>query len=138
MKLIPSEGKNTANYWCSWRNQRFFMPNPFFHMRQYDIPEHNKIQRDMLSDEFLFGKRGVLVNHMQDIRKDMYVLLDDGWDVPYNDNCTAVGSLVLNEERFPYQKESPACGNPVLSVLPRSLAGITFDELTISISSGLR
>ena len=108
MKLIPSEGKNTANYWCSWRNQRLFMPNPFFHMRQYDISEHNKIQRDMLSDEFLFGKRGVLVNHMQDIRKDMYILLDDGWDVPYNDNCTAVGSLVLNEERFPYQKESPA------------------------------
>ena len=108
MKLIPGEGKNTASYWCSWRNQRLFMPNPFLHMRQYNIPEHNKIQRDMLSDEFLFGKRGVLVDHMQDIRKDMYVLLDDGWDIPFNDDYTAFGSLVLNEERFPYGKESPA------------------------------
>lgn len=62
----------------------------------------------MLSDEFLFGKRGVLVDYMQDIRKDMYVLLDDGWDIPYNDDYTAFGSLVLNEERFPYGKESPA------------------------------
>ena len=53
MRLIPSEGKNTANYWCSWRNQRLFMPNPFLHMRLYDAPKHNKIQRDMLSDEFL-------------------------------------------------------------------------------------
>ena len=108
MKLIPSEGKNTANYWCSWRNQRFFMPNAFLHMRTYDIPNHDIVQREMLSDEFLFGKRGVLSEYMQDVRKDMYVVLDDGWDVPYNGDYYAFGSLILNEERFPYGGKTPA------------------------------
>ena len=108
MKLIPSEGKNTANYWCSWRNQRLFMPNPFLHMRLYDAPKHNKIQRDMLSDEFLFGKRGLLADYMEDIRKDMYIMLDDGWDIPYKGDYMAYGSLELNEERFPYQGKNPA------------------------------
>ena len=43
MRLIPSTPKNTASYWCSWRNQRLFMPNPFFHMRLYDQKQHEAI-----------------------------------------------------------------------------------------------
>ena len=108
MKLIPNEGRNTANYWCSWRNQRLFMPNPFLHMRQFDSAGHDIAQREMLNDEFLFGKRGILSQHMQEVRKDMYVMLDDGWDVPYNGNYRAFGSLILNEERFPYGGKTPS------------------------------
>ena len=108
MRLIPREGRNTANYWCSWRSQRLFMPNPFLHMRLYDAPAHEIVQREMLSDEFLFGNPGVISKYMHDIRKDMYILLDDGWDIPYNGNYTAFGSLVPNEERFPYGKQTPA------------------------------
>ena len=115
MKLIPSEGKNTANYWCSQRNQRLFMPTPLLHMRLHDAPTHAKIQREMLSDEFLFGKRGILNDYMQDIRKDMYVMLDDGWDIPYKSDYMAYGSLVLNEERFPYGGKTPAENLAILS-----------------------
>ena len=58
MQLIPCEGRNTQNYWCSWRNQRLFMSNPFLHMRLFDKKAHEALQRDMLSDEFLFGTPG--------------------------------------------------------------------------------
>ena len=102
MKIIPSDGIVSANYWCSWRSQRFFMPRGFLHMRMYDIPGHDVVQREMLSDEFFFGKRGVLSGYMQDVRRDMYVVLDDGWDIPYKGNYRDRGSLVLNEDRFPY------------------------------------
>ena len=115
MKLIPSEGRNTANYWCSWRNQRLFMPIPYFHMRQYDLKTHNEIQREMLSDEFLFGKRGIVSCYMEDIRKDMYIMLDDGWDIPYQNNYEAFGSLELNEDRFPYGGKTPAENLAILS-----------------------
>lgn len=108
MKLIPSEGRNTANYWCSWRNQRLFTPNAYLHMRANDRPAADIVQREILSDEFLFGKRGLLRDHMQEVRKDMYVLLDDGWDIPYNGSYSTFGSLVLNEERFPYGGKTPA------------------------------
>ncbi|MBP3370564.1 MAG: hypothetical protein J6L85_07410, partial [Clostridia bacterium] len=108
MKLIPKRASNTANDWCSWRNQRLFMPNPFLHAKMFDNGLHDMVQREMLNDQILFGKHGILSEYMQDIRADMYVMLDDGWDVPYENNYKAFGSLVLNEERFPYKGKSPA------------------------------
>lgn len=108
MKLIPDEGRNTANYWCSWRNQRLFTPNAYVHIRAYDKRVSDIMQRDILCDEFLFGKWGLLPNHMQEIRRDMYVLLDDGWDIPYKGSYSTYGSLVLNEEKFPYGGSTPA------------------------------
>ena len=100
MRLIPSEGRNTANYWCTWRNQRLFTPNAFLHMRTFDKVAADRMQRDILCDEFLFGKWGLLPDYMQEVRKDMYVLLDDGWDIPYNGSYSTFGSLVLNEENL--------------------------------------
>ena len=108
MKLIPSEGRNTQNYWCSWRNQRLFMSNPFLHMRLFDKKAHEALQRDMLSDEFLFGTPGVVAHYMQNVRRDMYIMLDDGWDLPFRGDYTSVGSLRLNTNRFPYGGATPA------------------------------
>ena len=108
MKLIPDNTLQTGNYWCSWRNQRLFMPNAFLHARTFDNDLHDAVQREMLSDAFLFSKRGVLATHMQSVRADMYVMLDDGWDVPYDGNYKAFGSLILNKERFPYDGKTPA------------------------------
>lgn len=115
MKLIPSERRNTANYWCSWRNQRMFMPIPYFHMRLFDFDTHSRIQREMLSDEVLFGKRGILSCYMEDVRGDMLVMLDDGWDVPYKGGYYSFGSLELNRERFPYGGSTPAENLAILS-----------------------
>ena len=121
MQLIPCEGRNTQNYWCSWRNQRLFMSNPFLHMRLFDKKAHEALQRDMLSDEFLFGTPGVVAHYMQSIRKDMHIMLDDGWDLPFLGDYTSVGSLHLNEERFPYGGASPAENLRILSQKIRDL-----------------
>ena len=115
MKIIPSEGRNTQNYWCSWRNQRLFMSNPFMHMRLFDKRKHEDYQRDMLSDAFLFGDPGVVARYMQGVRRDMYVMLDDGWDLPFEGSYTSVGSLRLNPTRFPYGGKTPADDLRVLS-----------------------
>lgn len=125
MRLIPSEGRNTANYWCTWRNQRLFTPNAFLHMRTFDKVAADRMQRDILSDEFLFGKWGLLPDYMQEVRKDMYVLLDDGWDIPYNGSYSTFGSLVLNEEKFPYGGKTPAENLAILNkkVLDLGYAG---------------
>ncbi len=74
----------------------------------FDNSLHDMVQREMLNDQILFGKHGILSEYMQDVRGDMYVMLDDGWDVPYENNYKAFGSLVLNEERFPYGGKTPA------------------------------
>lgn len=115
MQLIPAEGRNTQNYWCSWRNQRLFMANPFLHMRLFDKKTHEALQRDMLSDEFLFGTPGVVAHYMHSIRRDMYIMLDDGWDLPFLGDYTSVGSLHLNPDRFPYGGATPAENIRILS-----------------------
>jgi hypothetical protein len=123
MRLIPEEGRNTASYWCSWRNQRLFMPNPFLHINVYDPAAHGILQREMLSDEFLFGRPGVVAHYMQSVRRDMYVMLDDGWDIPYLGNHKDWGSLVLNPDRFPYGGATPA---EDLAILNRKLLDLGY------------
>ncbi len=124
MRLIPNEAKNTANYWCSWRNQRLFMSNPFFHLRLTDKAKHEACQRDMLSDAFLFGEPGVLAgDYMQGVRRDMIVMLDDGWDLPWRGDYTTPGSLILNERRFPYGGKTPAEN---LAILSRKVADLGY------------
>lgn len=97
VNLIPEKGPDTGNYWCSWDTQY-----------RMNTPEDGKDTlnlRNLLTEEFLFGEQGLLTCYFTSIRRDLYVLLDDGWDVPYhtpgNGEVSAFGSLVLNEEKFP-------------------------------------
>ena len=66
--------------------------------------------RDAINEETVFGKDG-WINYYPEIRKDLYFLIDDGWDVDYNtktpDDFSKFGSFVVNEQRFPSFKGSP-------------------------------
>ena len=105
MNLIPNTGPETGNYWCTWVTQSNRLKN---------IADRKNVMliRNQMNESFLFGPHGVLHQMEPDIRKDLMVLLDDGWDVPYDvDNPQdriAFGSLELNEQRFPSFRGTPA------------------------------
>jgi len=67
--------------------------------------------REQMNEEFLFGKEGVAYL-WEDVRSELYLILDDGWDVPYGiDPATQLslfGSQIINEKRFPSLTGSPA------------------------------
>ena len=94
VNLLPETGADTGNYWCTWDTQ--------YRMNTVEDGKITLNLRDILDESFLFGRRGLLNGYFEHIRKDIYVLLDDGWDVPRhipgNGEISAFVSLILNEE----------------------------------------
>lgn len=94
---IPQTGPDTGNYWCSWDTQ--------FRVNSLEDGKNTANLRNVLTQEFLFGQKGMASAWFQGIRKDLYLLLDDGWDVgwdvPGNGETSVFGSLELNTDKFP-------------------------------------
>lgn len=107
MNLIPEKPQSlTYNYYCTFNSQSVWNTDK-------KISSIIEI-RNRLNSEFLFGKDGVLEAHDKNIRGDMLVLLDDGWDVPpgiehTETNCGIFGSMIADDEKFPeFAKMSPS------------------------------
>jgi len=97
----------SANYFCTW-HLMYWYPN------HCDVP--NLQTRDVLCDEILFGENGIAVTSYPQVRKDLYLLLDDGWDVGSSRASTLpesvwfrpyIGSCQLSEEKFPGYGDTP-------------------------------
>lgn len=97
VNLIPENGPDTGNYWCTWDTQ--------YRMNSLEDGKSSLHLRNILDDDFLFGSKKLITEYFQNVRKDIYVLLDDGWDVPRgipgNGKISVFGSLILHEDRFP-------------------------------------
>ena len=111
MNLIPDKPGSTPSYYCTWGAQnniddtgRKLNPVKFEGDQGAQLARHN------LNDEVLFGKNGLALQY-EKIREDLFFVLDDGWDVPYNVHPDTqrykFGSLLLNEERFPSCSGTP-------------------------------
>ena len=60
--------------------------------------------RDGINEETVFGSKG-WIHYYPEVRKDLYFLIDDGWDVDYHTvtptDFPKFGSHEVNEQRFP-------------------------------------
>lgn len=103
MNLIPDQAQDTGNYWCTWRSQATACGNKNL------VKVHTGKAADAIGEEFLFGEIGALVHYISpEVRGDLIVVLDDGWDVPYDlkpswhndgsDDLFQYGSMIVNEE----------------------------------------
>ena len=125
MNLIPEKIYDTSNYWCTWRTQAVVRNNKTLKKVNTFSPA------SVMGEEFLFGEVGALNKIGLDIRKDLIVVLDDGWDVPKeikpvlvlskvpkediphnlgkyaNEDYHKYGSFVLDDEKFPSFKGKP-------------------------------
>ena len=86
---IPQTGPDTGNYWCTWDTQ--------YRVNDAEAGKDTRNLRNMLNQDFLFGEKGMLTGYFKKVRQDLYVLLDDGWDVgwdvPGNGTVSLFGSL---------------------------------------------
>ncbi|MCL2299753.1 MAG: hypothetical protein FWC27_06355 [Firmicutes bacterium] len=98
----------SANYFCTW-HLMYWLP------AHCDAPGLQT--RDVLCDALLFGENGIAVRHYPQVRKDLFLLLDDGWDVRSSQGGTLpedvwfkpyIGSCNLSEEKFPGYGSNPA------------------------------
>ncbi|HMF31121.1 MAG TPA: hypothetical protein VKK79_06890 [Candidatus Lokiarchaeia archaeon] len=108
MNLIPTTPGPAPNYWCTWNLQEALA-------NQSNGTENI---RNILSEEFLLGESGWAKNIFPQIRGDLYLLLDDGWDIPRIPDTTAalnkqylhenLSSFVLDESKWPSFTGTPA------------------------------
>ena len=92
INLIPDIPNKTPDYYCTWQTQLYATSDG-----------KPPMQRKIISESSLFGKEkpyGWAYFH-EKVRKDLFIVMDDSWDVPLDGNEEYYGSLILNEEKFP-------------------------------------
>ena len=73
--FIPEMSVKCYDYFCTWQSQADGAKKKYGDVR--DI-------RNSINGEFLFSEDGILKNYFKDNRENIIVVLDDGWDVPYD------------------------------------------------------
>lgn len=108
---LPKSGQKS--YYCTWLAQNF-IASELGEKRAAVRPEFTGDQgadcaRDKINEHMVFGKGGMA---QVNARADLYLVLDDGWDVPYHTDPSVhkdyFGSLEVNEVRFPNAEGDPA------------------------------
>lgn len=102
------------NYWCTWGIQGSTAKE---HVRRgkilFDGDQGGTVpQRNNLNERVLFDADGWANTMWPRIRSELYLLLDDGWDVPYGSNNDRTGISVFgaccpDETRFASFKGTP-------------------------------
>ena len=117
--LVPDKPSKGPNIWCTWGVQNGVGGDQAKKVRETvrreiafegDQGGGADFARSCINEDLIFGENG-WVNFWPEIRKDVYMLLDDGWDVPYNTpakKSEAFGSFELDEKKFPSCKGDPA------------------------------
>ena len=100
--LVPERAGNAPDYFCTWNLQGYVCSN-----------STNEAFRYAMNEKSLFGKGKYenWVDAYPEIRKDLYFVVDDSWDIPLNANNTKdnpyLGSVELDTSRFPSFKGQP-------------------------------
>lgn len=99
----------TPSYWCTWSTQNFTAKNLKKDLKEKDATaflgdQGAKLARATMNEDSIF-RAGGWADFFPEIRGDLFFMLDDGWDVPYDvhpdKNRDKFGSLILDEKRFP-------------------------------------
>ena len=102
-------------YYCTWLAQNFIAEETGEERAavrpQFTGDQGANCARDKVNEYTVFGKDGMAENPVKG-REELYLVLDDGWDVPFDFDPYAhkdyFGSLEANEQRFPCAKGKPA------------------------------
>lgn len=101
--LIPSTPGKSPNYWCTWSAQSYMYGqgakevDPIIYKVEA-IPKYSSVY---LNEEVLFGDKGWLKNFYNKIKGDLWVVLDDGWDIPANKDYGYRNYSRLDPAKFP-------------------------------------
>ncbi len=106
--LVPAEPGKSPNYWCTWSAQSYMQGqgaknnDPIL----YQVASIDKYAALQLNEETLFGANGWLKNFYSMVRGDLWVVLDDGWDIPKIKDLGYRNFSKLDPEKYPSFKGS--------------------------------
>ena len=90
--IIPETENITPDYYCTWQTQLYATSDG-----------KPRRQRAVICEKSLFNKEKPYgwAYFYENARKDLFIVMDDSWDVPVEDDPKYYGSLVLNKEKLP-------------------------------------
>jgi hypothetical protein len=101
--LVPDTPSVTPSYWCSWACQNYLygQGDAVIDSLTFKVEHIARFKADAITEETLFGADGWLTEFYPKIRKDLYVVLDDGWDIPISNDYSYRNLGDLDPVKFP-------------------------------------
>ncbi len=92
INLIPQTPNPSPDYYCTWQTQLYATSDG-------KPPK----QREIIDENSLFNREKPYgwAYFYEKARGDLFLVMDDSWDVPKDGDSSYYGSLVLNPEKFP-------------------------------------
>lgn len=92
--LVPEQPSKAPDYFCTWNIQGY--------ISSY---KSNEAQREAMQEKNMFGEGPFQnwINFFPQIRKDLFFVMDDSWDIPLSENTSDnkyLGQVELSPERF--------------------------------------
>ena len=81
--LVPDKPSGAPNYWCTWAAQNYMYGHNLANLdpEALEGESGSKLAHEAMTEKVLFGEGGWVNSFFPNIRKDLYLLLDDGWQV---------------------------------------------------------
>lgn len=81
--LVPDRPSGAPNYWCTWAAQNYMYGHNLTSLdpKALEGESGSKLAHQAMTEEVLFGEGGWVNSFFPNVRKDLYLLLDDGWQV---------------------------------------------------------
>ncbi|GGA62956.1 hypothetical protein GCM10011507_13200 [Edaphobacter acidisoli] len=114
--LVPAESPGIPNYWCTWavQNYMFGQGEPALNTTMLEGSSGSLLAHNAMTEEALFGRRGWAARFYPRVRRNIYLLLDDGWQIG------GTATFDLDPVKFPSYKGSSA---QRLHLLNKDVAG---------------
>jgi hypothetical protein len=80
--LVPDRPAAAPNYWCTWAVQNYLygQDNQTIDVAQLEGSSGASLAHNAMNENVLLGAHGWALQFYPRIRKDLYLLLDDGWE----------------------------------------------------------
>ena len=92
INLIPDIINPTPDYYCTWQTQLYATSDGKPKEQRKAICEYSLFKPEKPYGWAYFYEKA---------RRDLFLVMDDSWDVPLDNNEEYYGSLILNAEKFP-------------------------------------
>jgi len=106
--LIPETVCATPSYWCTWTRQFYEAEKTVKKMAELEGDEVANSTRRCLAESNLFSAEGWAAQYFPSVKKDLFLMFDDGWDVPASGSEAYFGIGELDAGRFPSCDGQPA------------------------------
>ena len=106
--LVPDIVNPSPDYYCTWQTQLYATCGGKPTKQRAIIGE-----RALFENEKPFG----WAHFYEQVRRDLFLVMDDSWDVPKEDDPAYYGSLILNKEKFPVSTKHAADNGEALENL---------------------